>query len=255
MRFRVFEIIEKAESRDSLSLAYDIFMIIVIFISVMPLTEKEPNTLMVYLDLACASIFVIDYFLRLITADYKLHKGKLSFLIYFATPMAIVDLLAILPSFGTFFPAFNMLRAFRILKVLRLFKAFRYSKNFILISNVIKRNKSILSSIILCAIFFVIASALFIFTIEPHSFDNFFEAVYWAMTALTTVGYGDIYPVTDAGRFISMISSFFGIAMVALPSGVITAAFINEISQQKLQEQNMDNKEDEEDIDLVDKNE
>lgn len=244
MRSRIFEIIEKAESRDSLSFAYDIFMIIVICISVLPLTEKEPSTLMVYLDLACAGIFVIDYFLRLITADYKLHRGKLSYLIYPTTPMAIVDLLAILPSFGAFFPAFNMLRAFRILKVLRLFKTFRYSKNFMLISKVIKNNKSILSSIILCAIFFVIASALFIFTIEPHSFNNFFEAVYWAMTALTTVGYGDIYPVTDAGRFISMISSFFGIAMVALPSGVITAAFINEISEQRLQEQK-DNDEDE----------
>jgi voltage-gated potassium channel len=72
-------------------------------------------------------------------------------------------------------------------------------------------------------------SALFIFSIEPESFDNFFEAIYWATTALTTVGYGDVYPITVGGRMISMISSFFGIAIVALPSGVITAGFINEM--------------------------
>jgi voltage-gated potassium channel len=93
---------------------------------------------------------------------------------------------------------------------------------------VIKKNTATLLSLLVCAIFYIFVSALLIFSIEPDSFDSFFEAIYWATTALTTVGYGDIYPLTDGGRIISMISSLFGIAMVALPSGVITAGFLSE---------------------------
>lgn len=70
-----------------------------------------------------------------------------------------------------------------------------------------------------------------IFNIEPQSFRNFFDAIYWATVSLTTVGYGDIYPVTDAGRIITMISSFIGIAIVALPAGIITAGYMNEINK------------------------
>ncbi len=70
-----------------------------------------------------------------------------------------------------------------------------------------------------------------IFNIEPQSFRNFFDAIYWATVSLTTVGYGDIYPVTDAGRIITMISSFVGIAIVALPAGIITAGYMNEINK------------------------
>ncbi len=98
-----------------------------------------------------------------------------------------------------------------------------------MIGKVIKKNAAVLIALLICAIFYIFISALFIFSIEPESFGNFFESLYWATTALTTVGYGDIYPVTDSGRLISMLSSFFGIAMVALPSGVITAGFIKEL--------------------------
>ncbi len=66
---------------------------------------------------------------------------------------------------------------------------------------------------------------------EPDSFDDFFDAVYWATDSLTTVGYGDIYPVSDAGRVITMLSSVFGIAVVALPSGIITAGYMDKISK------------------------
>ena len=73
-------------------------------------------------------------------------------------------------------------------------------------------------------------SALVIFNVEPQTFDNFFEAIYWATVSLTTVGYGDIYPTSDIGRIITMISSVFGIAIVALPAGIITAGYMDEIS-------------------------
>ena len=64
------------------------------------------------------------------------------------------------------------------------------------------------------------------FNVEPDSFNTFFDAVYWATVSLTTVGYGDIYPITDLGRIVAMISSFFGIAIVALPAGIVTAEYL-----------------------------
>ena len=73
-----------------------------------------------------------------------------------------------------------------------------------------------------------------VFNVEPESFDNFFEAIYWATVSLTTVGYGDIYPVTSVGRVITMISSVFGIAVVALPAGIITAGYMKELEDRKL---------------------
>lgn len=229
MRKRIYEIIERAEGKDVLSKIYDIFMLIIIFASLVPITLKQQTQVSIAVDYICAYVFIADYVLRWSTADYRTSK-KSAFLIYPLTPMAIMDLLAILPTFGIISSAFRVLKIFRVFKVLRIFKALRYSKNFIVISNVIKKNAAILISLFICAIFYVIVSALFIFSIEPDSFDNFFEAVYWATTALTTVGYGDIYPLSDGGRWISMISSFFGIALVALPSGVITAGFISELN-------------------------
>jgi len=232
MRKRIYEIIEKAEGKDFISAVYDIFMLVVIFASIIPITLKEFSYPFFVLDNVCAYIFILDYVLRWITADYRLGK-KLSFLIYPVTPLAIMDLLAILPTFGILSRVFRILKLFRVFKALRIFKVLRYSKNFILIGRVIKKNTAILLSLLVCAIFYIFVSALFIFSIEPESFDSFFEALYWSTTALTTVGYGDVYPTTNGGRLISMISSFFGIAMVALPSGVITAGFIKELDEDK----------------------
>ena len=81
---------------------------------------------------------------------------------------------------------------------------------------------------------YIVISALVIFNVEPESFNNFFDAIYWATVSLTTVGYGDIYPVTTLGRVITMISSVFGIARVALPAGIITAGYMTEIEKNKL---------------------
>ena len=76
---------------------------------------------------------------------------------------------------------------------------------------------------------YILLSALVIFNVEPETFDTFFDAIYWAAISLTTVGYGDIYPVTTAGRIVTMISSFVGIAIVALPAGIITAGYMDVI--------------------------
>lgn len=115
----------------------------------------------------------------------------------------------------------------------RVFKAFRYSRNIKLITNVLKRQRQALSLVAYFALAYIFVSALIVFNIEPESFDHFFDAIYWSTTTLTTIGYGDVFVRTDLGRLVTMISAFFGIAIVALPAGIITAGYMEEISTSK----------------------
>ncbi len=236
MRRRIFEIIEKSEVDDRLSSLYDYFMIMIILISLFPLAFKQNNSIFMMMDKVAVFIFIVDYILRWMTADYKFEKKRISsFLKYPFSFMAIVDLLSILPSLtivNSGFKAFRILRMIRAMKVLRIFKIVRYSKSFEIIGNVIRRSKESLIAVCILAIGYILISALVIFNVEPESFDNFFDAIYWATVSLTTVGYGDIYPVTTFGRIITMISSIFGIAIVALPAGIITAGYMSEVDKQ-----------------------
>ena len=111
-----------------------------------------------------------------------------------------------------------------------------------MIVNVFKKQKRVLSAVATMSIAYVLISALVIYNVEPESFANFFDAIYWATVSLTTVGYGDIYPVTNIGRFVTMVSSIFGIAIVALPSGVITAGYLSEVSKEDEKENDSDKK-------------
>ena len=234
-RRRIYEIIEKAEEHDATSAAYDIFMIIVIVVSLIPLAFKNEIPLFKVTDKITVIVFIIDYLLRWITADFKLQK-RLSFVRYPFTFMAIIDLLSILPSLTIINQGFKVLRVLRMvraLRVIRVFKAMRYSKNFEIIGNVLRNSKDSLVAVCILAGGYILASALIIFNVEPDSFETFFDAIYWATVSLTTVGYGDIYPVTGVGRVITMISSVFGIAIVALPAGIITAGYMNELGKRK----------------------
>ncbi len=240
MRKRIYEIIEVSQDKDKVSTAYDILMMVAIVVSIIPLAFKDTNALFHYVDIVTAALFIIDYILRLITADYKLQKKNvLSFFIYPFTPWAIIDLLSILPAVTVLSSSFKLLRLFRIFRtfrVFRVFKALRYSKSMVIIINVMKSSKEALLAVCTLAVGYILISALIIFNIEGDSFATFFDAVYWATVSLTTVGYGDIYPVTTAGRIITMISSIFGIAIVALPAGIITAGYMNELHTNKSDE-------------------
>lgn len=234
MRKRIFEIIELSNGDDKLSSIYDSFMMVVILISLVPLAFKQDLLVFRFIDKIAVAIFIIDYFLRFLTADYKFNKKSVtSFIRYPFSLWAIIDLISILPSITILNNGFRLLRVFRMMRafrVFRVFKAFRYSKSVSVILAVLKKSKTPLLAVGTLAIAYILISALVIFNVEPDSFKTFFDAIYWATVSLTTMGYGDIYPVTDFGRAVTMVSSIFGIAIVALPAGVITAGYMSEIN-------------------------
>lgn len=234
LRRRVFEIIEVAGDGDRLSAVYDYFMMAVIVVSLVPLAFKQITSILSALDLICVCFFILDYALRLLTADFKLGKGPASFPLYPVTPLALIDLLCILPSFTVISGGVRLLKIIRLLRafrVLRAAKMLRYSRSLLLIVDVIREQRAPLLAVGTLAVGYVLISALVIFNVEPDSFASFFDAVYWATVSLTTVGYGDIYPTSTAGRVITMLSSVLGIAVVALPSGIITAGYLAKIQK------------------------
>ena len=235
MRKRLYEIIEAANSAqrfDLASLIYDLVIIAAVLLSIFPLALKEEPEIFVTLDKVCAGVFIVDYLLRLSTADYKYGRHRLSsFLRYPFSPWAIVDMLSILPSFSFISRAFSMARAFRLLRAFRIFKVFRYSTTMRMLTAVFRESRRALTAVFSLAVGYILLSALAIYSVEGDTFDNFFEAVYWATVSLTTMGYGDIYPVTILGRVVTMLSSLVGIAIVALPSGIITAGYIKEVNK------------------------
>ena len=236
MRKRIYQIIEIADEKDTLSSIYDIFMMVVIIASLIPLTIKEGSDILNLFDYITVAIFIADYVLRLATADFKLRKGTKSFLLYPMTPMALIDLFSILPSLTVLNSGFRVLKIFRLIRtfrVFRVFKAVRYSKNIAIIINVFKKQKDSLLVVCVLAIGYIIVSALIVFNVEPDTFPTFFDAVYWATVSLTTVGYGDIYAVSVAGKIITMVSALFGIAIVALQAGIVTAGYMEEINKKE----------------------
>lgn len=221
----LFQIIEPHQKENAIEKAYDVLMFLTIIVSLIPLTTKSHIGIFIWLDFVSTVIFIVDYILRLVTADYKLEKGKLSFFLYPFTFLALADLLCILPSL------FLLNNSLRLFKILRVFKFIRYSKNIQILTNVLKKQKDSLMIVGLLALGYIFISALIIFNVEPSTFPNFFDALYWATISLTTVGYGDIYAVSTTGKIITMISSFLGIAIVALPAGIITAGYMKEIKE------------------------
>lgn len=232
MRERIFQIVQRARPGDKLSHAYDIFIVVIAFLSIVPLMFRPQDGgpgfayAMNMVDVVTVYILFLDYILRWMTHDIKTGKtGWKEFAKYPFTPLAIIDLLAILPSLGV------LPETFKFLRVLRVTKMFRYSKNLTIVANVFRSERNTLLSVLVVAVVYIFVSGLVMFVNEPENFATFFNALYWATTALTTIGYGDLYPVTDLGKLISMVSSLFGVAIIALPAGIITGGFLEQIRQ------------------------
>lgn len=234
---RLFEIIEASRDKDKASSAYDIMILAAVVIGIIPMTMKVGNMYSDMIDLLTVSVFIVDYIFRLYTADYKMGiKCYQAYVAYFLSPMAIIDLISIIPVLAFFIPGSMIVKMFRLLRLFQLFrvlKLFRYSKTLVTVVRVAKKVRSQLVAVLLLTFVYIVTSALFIFQIEPDLFTTFFDAIYWATISITTIGYGDISPVTSVGRFITMVSALVGIAIVALPSGIITAAYMDEISRDK----------------------
>jgi len=241
MRKRIFEIIEQGKRGDKVSIFYDVFMLVSIAASIIPLMFVKETPFFRALETITVAIFIIDYLLRWFTADYRMGKKEWSFVLYPFTGWAIIDLLSILPALSVLGRGFKIFRVSRLLRIMRLFKFIRYSEKIQVLMKVIRKEKGVLLSVLGISIFYVFLTALIMFNVEPHfnpitgapTFDSFFDALYWATVTLTTVGYGDMIPITDMGRFISMMSSLFGVAIIALPSGVITASYLDELRLEK----------------------
>ena len=246
-RKKLYSIIELAEGpHATISRIYDIFMLMMIIISIVPLMFKDQTDLFLWFDRISVSAFIIDYILRWMTADFR-HPEKsknVAFATYPFTILAILDLLSILPSIGILNRALKILRIVRLLKLIRVLRFLRYSRRITMLLYVLKKESAVLFTVLGIALFYILATALIMFNVEMNHmtadgrfiFDNFFDALYWATTTLTTVGYGDIYPVSEIGRFVSMVSSLFGVAIIALPSGVITASYLEELKKKKEEE-------------------
>ena len=232
MRKRLYEIAHTADPDDKISIIYDKFMMITIIISIIPLFFKSVNHVFHMIEVVTTVIFIIDYLLKFATADFKLKSGTIfSFIKYPFTPFAIIDLLSILPWLCSMNKGFRLFRLLRLNRAFRTLKFLRYSKNFNIILTVVEKQKSSLLAVCYLLLGYITLSALIMFSAEPDTFENFFHAVYWSVVTLTTVGYGDIYPVSNLGRVISMISSLVGIAIVALPTGIFTAGFTTELER------------------------
>ena len=231
---RIYEIIEISKDNDKGSRAYDVMILVTVLTSFMPLMVKTTSPYTNHIDIVTGIIFIIDYAVRVYTADYKMGiKSWKAYLRYMVTPMAIIDLLSIIPIFDLLVPTKTILGTLKVFRVLRVLKVIRYSTTMVLIANVLRRVKKELGAVLAFTCIYIYTSALIIFQVEPHIFKNFFEAIYWATISITTIGYGDISPVTPVGRCVTMISALVGVAIIALPSGIITAAYMEEIKRRK----------------------
>lgn len=231
---RTYEVVEASKKGDYVSKAYDSMIFFAVIIGLIPLTVKVDNPYTRLIDLSTVVIFIIDYILRVFTADYKMGiKSYKAYIAYAFQLMAIIDLLSIVPIVYYIFPHMVFFGLFRIFRVFRILKLARYSKTMRILENVIRKVKSQLMAVLLLTVSYITASAMIIFQTEPEMFNTFFDALYWATISITTIGYGDISPSTNVGRLLTMLSALVGVAVIALPSGIITAAYMQEITRKK----------------------
>ncbi|MDE6338859.1 MAG: ion transporter [Muribaculaceae bacterium] len=238
----VFDIISRNTNETKhklLSKIYDWYMIVLIVASLVPLTLTEHYAFFTVIEWITVIAFIIDYLARWFTAP-EMFKGRSHpYMRYPFTFMAIADILSILPIFSLISSKFKLFKLFRLFRIIQLIKFTRYSKQIDTFIMVIENKKDVLLSVFALAILYIFVTALIMFNAEPRvnpltgqtTFQTFFDALYWSTITLTSVGYGDLYPVSGIGRLISMISSLFGIAIIAMPTSVITAEYLSVLNK------------------------
>lgn len=246
-RKRTWDILETAAAGDRISRVFDVFLVALIMLNVVAVVvgsvehiqSRFASALDVFEFLSVA-VFTAEYFARLwsCASDPRYSSGVRGRLRYFLTPMAIVDLVAILPFYLTVFALdLRAVRLLRLLRILRLAKLGRYSDAMTLIARVIssKREELVLSLAFLGALLVLSSSLMYFFesAAQPESFPNIPATMWWSVVTLTTVGYGDVYPVTVAGKLFAALISIIGVGMVALPAGILGSGFVEEIGRRR----------------------
>ena len=244
---RIFEIINKAEDGDRPSEIFDWLIMALIILSILSIVLESFQPLAARFqpvfrgfEVLTVVVFSIEYILRIWTADLLYPYEKHPRIRYIKSFMAIIDLLAILPFFIPFISIdlrfLRMVRLLRLFRLLRVFKLGRYMDALAIIVKVIKQSSSqLIVSIVLC-FFVMLFSAIVMYTVEnpaqPEQFPNVISSLWWALCTLTTVGYGDVYPITAVGRFFASIISLVGIGIIAIPTGIIAAGFTSVINKE-----------------------
>ena len=230
----------------TLSQVYDLLMLVAIALGTVSLLFREYRPLFWYFDLFSGGFYIVDYLLRWATCDLRSDKPKWkAFLLYPFTPLAILDLLSILPSIEVVSSTYKLAKSARLLKIFRFIKIINYIGPLEIFFTVIKKQRKLLMAVLLVAIFDIFITAILIFQseqeIDPvtgeYIFKTFHDAFYWATITLTTVGYGDFYPVSDLGKTLSIISSLIGIGVIAMPSSIITAGYMQELNRRLKEEE------------------
>ena len=234
MKKKIYEVIEVGSKDSRLCQIYDLVMLVMIIANLIPLAFEKTFAVLTVINYISVGVFIIDYLLRWLTADLKFEgMGWRAFVIYPFTPMAVVDLLAIVSSFPVLGGRIKLLK---MLRLARLTKLFRYSRSCELITDVIKRERRALTAVGTFVVGYILVSALVFYNAESGLFGSFFDAVYFATVSLTTIGYGDISPQTEFGKFLVIISSLLGVGVIALPSGIITSGFLSIVREREQSE-------------------
>ena len=247
-RKRIFEIIEIGTQYDHVSRLYDFINTLSILLNLVVSTmytfvniRSRYGEQLLVTERITVAFFCIDYILRLWTAKYLYAEQTPAVAVkkYMFSFTGIIDLLSFLPYYlPIFFPSGAV--AFRMLRVVRIFRLFRinaYYDSLNVITEVIVGKRQQLISSVFIIVILMIASSLCMYSLEheaqPTVFTNAFSGIWWSASTLLTVGYGDIYPVTNLGKMFGIFITFLGVGMVAIPTGIISAGFVDQYSRIK----------------------
>ena len=248
VRAKVFNMVSTGVVDEPINKLYDVISIAFLalnlfaaFAITFDYMEEHYKGLLLAIEAVTTFFFMVDYLLRLFTAKelYPKLSNKDSIIKYVFSFTGIVDLLSFLPYYlPVFFPAGGtVFRLFRVARIMRLFRINSYYDQLNVITEVISSKKQQLLASVFIIVVLMMASSLCMYSVEhdaqPEVFQNAFSGIWWSVSTLLTVGYGDIYPVTIAGKIMGILISFLGVGMVAIPTGIISAGFVEQYQRLK----------------------
>ena len=245
---RVAEIVEMGSAGDWISRGYDILSCLMLLVNItvtifytFDKMELLYGKTLLLIESVTVAFFAVDYVLRICTARavYPCKSGFRAVCKYAFSLTGIVDLLSFLPYYlPVFFPAgAAVFRIFRVVRIFRLFQINAYYNSMNVITEVLSSKRQQLMSSVFIIFVLMLASSLCMYSLEnaaqPEVFSNAFSGIWWAVSTLLTIGYGDIYPITVPGKIVSIFITFLGVGMVAIPTGIISAGFVDQYSRLK----------------------